>query len=156
VVDLKINKLTKELMSGELVKKRRGDVRSDRIEEFEYKQLFHAIAYEIQKEKKDNFLISSCNRINTAKLFGEAILGLEQTKINILDMGFSNTTPLTSKTRKYLGVSGAMITASHQPPSYNGVKLELASTPHLDRIKEIKEKSSQIANGRYSSHNTIQ
>jgi len=84
--------------------------------------------------------------------FAEAMIGaLTSTGVDVLDLGVVPT-PLTYFAAHTAGVDGiCMITGSHNPPEYNGLKLGLGSaTYHGEEIQALRRlaESGQFASGK--------
>jgi len=79
-------------------------------------------------------------RPSTPKLKDSLIKGLIQTGCEVVDIGIVPT-PVVYFAKEKLNVEGAVIvTASHNPPEYNGFKFMLGDIPPTDReIEEIKK-----------------
>jgi phosphomannomutase len=68
-------------------------------------------------------LVARDGRTSSVMLLEATVSGLMQSGCDILDIGLAPTPALQYVTR-LSGVSGAvMITASHNPPEYNGIKV---------------------------------
>ncbi len=74
----------------------------------------------------------SSNRINKA-----LIEGLLQTGLDLIEIGQVPTPVLNFSTDFYKADGGIMITASHNPPDYNGLKIRDEKTIQGDDLKEI-------------------
>lgn len=73
------------------------------------------------------------------ELVKEAITsGLLSTGINIADLGMLPTPALALVTREMGFASGVMLTASHNPPEYNGIKLFNKSTIGYSETQELE------------------
>lgn len=103
-----------------------------------------------RKVKKINLVIGRDNR-NSSPILAKAIKeGIKNDGGNVIDIGLS-TTPMFYFAVKYFKASGgAMITASHNPPKYNGIKAvrddyeNIAKGSGGERLKEIVLKEDFI------------
>ena len=83
-------------------------------------------------------------RTHTRGLMDAFIAGVNQTGIDVIDIGFV-TSPLCYFSAFHLAIDGfAMITASHNPKDYNGVKLGVGKTTlfgeDITRIRDMAVK----------------
>ncbi len=79
-------------------------------------------------------------RISTPALKAEVSRGLVESGAEVLDIGIVPT-PVFYFARRHLGVEpGVMVTASHNPPEFNGLKLVLGPLPITeDELKAVEE-----------------
>lgn len=83
-------------------------------------------------------LVARDGRTSSVMLLEATVSGLMQSGCDILDIGLAPTPALQYVTR-LSDVSGAvMITASHNPPEYNGIKVIDRDGVELDREKEVE------------------
>ncbi len=62
------------------------------------------------------------NRVHSPELFAAAVEGVRSTGVDVVDIGLAST-PFFYFAVSYLGLDGGMnVTASHNPPEYNGLK----------------------------------
>lgn len=102
------------------------------------------------KLKQSEIWISVCRdaRLHSPALSKSLIEGIRSCGANVVDMGlaptplgyYSEVVGLPPYITKYAPVSGAMIiTASHNPSQYNGMKMTYAKTSlNEEQIKEVK------------------
>jgi len=94
----------------------------------------------LRKKKESQVILAYDNRLSTPKIYEEAREGLLSTGVNVVDLGLG-ITPLVYFARQHLKIKGAiMITASHNPPEWNGMKIcyHGATTIYGDDIQEIR------------------
>jgi len=88
-------------------------------------------------------------RVSTPMLKSECIRGLFECGAKVIDIG-TITTPAMYFAKKHLNTyGGVMITASHNPSKYNGIKLMLGEVPVTSET--IKEIERIISAGAYSA-----
>lgn len=97
--------------------------------------------------KGKSIVVSGDIRNSTPELKESLIRGLLQAGAQVLDIGM-NPTPVFYYAKKYLGAyAGAQVTASHNPPEYNGFKFMLGEMPV--QSKDILEIQKVIENGSF-------
>ncbi len=80
-------------------------------------------------------------RLSSDSLNSSIISGLTLSGVNVIDIGLVPTPLLYYSTFKFHPTGAMMITGSHNPPEYNGIKLCVGNdTLYGGQIKEIKEK----------------
>jgi phosphomannomutase len=85
-------------------------------------------AYEIGRalaatQKMKQVAVGRDMRTHSDRLFGEVARGLEDEGTNVVDVGRCSTDALYFAVGKFGYDGGVMITASHNPPRYNGFKI---------------------------------
>jgi phosphomannomutase/phosphoglucomutase len=104
----------------------------------------HAIGSEAIDRGRDTVCIGRDGRLSGPELSAALASGLQQSGVNVIDIG-QVTTPMLYFAAHFFGTgSGVMVTGSHNPPQYNGLKMMLAGdTLSGDQIvglwKRIKE-----------------
>lgn len=80
------------------------------------------------------------NRLSSPNLQSALIAGLTSSGVDVVDIGVV-TTPMMYFAREFLGTNGgACVTASHNPPNQNGLKLCFGNGAiHEDEIVEVRE-----------------
>lgn len=89
-------------------------------------QIGLAIGSEAFAQGCDKIVIARDGRLSGPKLLAALTRGLIQTGINIIDIGCVPTPVLYFATYYYETACGAMLTGSHNPADYNGVKIMIA------------------------------
>ncbi len=84
------------------------------------------------------FIVGMDARITGEMLKQAVTSGLIATGNNIVDIGYIPTPGLQYVVRKYTADAGVMITASHNPPQFNGIKLVLSDGVEADKETEAK------------------
>lgn len=90
--------------------------------------------------KNATIVVAGDVRLSTPVLKEQLISGLKQSGSNVIDLGII-TTPMFYYALYKLGVQGGiMVTASHNPPQYNGFKLMFGKNPiTAGEIKDIEK-----------------
>lgn len=103
----------------------RGLVGSEITDEF-MRFLGQAIATESQEAGSNAVLVGRDHRQSGAQLTAALTEGLRASGCDVIDLGVVPTPVLYFATHLAGDISGAMVTASHNPSQYNGVKLVLS------------------------------
>ena len=90
-----------------------------------------------QRRKIDRLVLGRDVRNSSARISQALITGLLQADINIIDLGLVPTPIHNFATDFYQAGAGVMITASHNPLEYNGLKIRTDRTLHYDELQEI-------------------
>ncbi|MFA5855930.1 MAG: hypothetical protein WC867_01105 [Candidatus Pacearchaeota archaeon] len=124
------------------------DSRGKNIPKGSFSFIGNNIANKLLERNEKYFMLSGDGRINTPIIIDELTEELTKKGINVIYAGYNNTTPMFDIERERLGISGAMITASHQRPEFNGIKLifnSLSNKPKLAHLmNEIRNGSKVI------------
>ena len=88
--------------------------------------------------------ISTDTRVSREAIKGAVISGLRSSGIDVTDLGVLPTPALAFSTREMGFDTGVMITASHNPPEFNGIKLFNANSVGYSKAQEaeIEEKKA--------------
>ncbi len=101
----------------------RGIVGEDLTHELAMK-VGEASAYVLGKKKKNiTVLVGRDTRISGQMLSSALCAGLMSQGANVIDLGVVPTPAVSYLVKKYNATMGAMISASHNPSEYNGIKL---------------------------------
>ena len=98
-----------------------------------------AVGGELEREGHGRMLLAGDHRISTGMLKAALQAGLQGAGVDVVDCGMCPS-PTLSFTVAHEGVPGAMVTASHNPPEWNGLQF-LEPDSHIhgpaweDRIK---------------------
>jgi phosphomannomutase len=108
------------------------------------------------KKKKLNIVIGRDGRLSSPKLYKSLTQGITGGEANVIDIGLS-TTPMLYWTVGYYKFDGGInITASHNPPKYNGFKLVREKAMKIGEnsgMKEIKNLAKNIDSSEFSKTN---
>ncbi|MGD2247805.1 MAG: phosphoglucosamine mutase [Candidatus Methanofastidiosia archaeon] len=77
---------------------------------------------------KSTVVIGCDSRLSKDMVKASLTSGILSTGVNVMDVGIVPTPCLAWLTKKFKCAAGAMITASHNPPQFNGIKLWNPST----------------------------
>lgn len=116
-----------------------------------------ATAKVLTKNKKNiTIVIGSDTRISKDMLVSSLIAGLTSVGVNIINLGVIPTPAVSYLVKKYKSNAGIMVSASHNPSEYNGIKifdsngyklpdaLEDEIEDILDNIKDYKNNNTKI------------
>ncbi len=103
-----------------------------------------AIGSEAIDRNCDSVCIGRDGRLSGPELSGALAAGLRQSGIDVIDVG-QVTTPMLYFAAHHFGTgSGVMVTGSHNPPEYNGLKMMLAGeTLSGDQIAALRTRIEQ-------------
>ncbi len=92
-----------------------------------------------------------CDNRLTSEVYKSAFIkGLNEGGIDTIDLGLSMSQIVYFSSYSYLTKGGAMITASHNPKEFNGLKLSVGYSDTMI-TEEIQELKNIIEKGKYSS-----
>ncbi|HOL49635.1 MAG TPA: phosphomannomutase/phosphoglucomutase [bacterium] len=135
----------------------RGIVKTQINNEFAF-TLGRAFGTKIKNEGLKNCVVACDNRETSPDLKNHLIDGMMKAGIEVFDAGMIPT-PVAYFAQKHYGLDAcAMVTASHNPPQFNGFKLVLGETglhgEQIQQIADIIEKQDFISGS--GSTKTIQ
>lgn len=100
-----------------------------------------AIGSEARAQEQQTIIVGRDGRVSGPSLAQALIEGLRATGCDVIDIGLVPT-PVLYFATYFLGVgSGVMLTGSHNPPEYNGMKIMVANnTLALDAIQALRRR----------------
>ena len=113
-----------------------------------------AFGSEARKKSHQTVVIAMDGRLSSPKIAEALSKGLMSTGCDVIDIGMVPTPVLYFATHLLKTGTGIMITGSHNPPQYNGLKMVLAGhTLHGETIQEllqrIQREDFQTGSGEY-------
>jgi len=117
----------------------RGREADNELNETSMYHIAKGFAVILKKHNIDTAVVGNDARGTSESFSASAIKGLTESGINVIDIGTA-TTPMSYWAQYFLNVKGLlMVTASHNPVGWNGVKLgtDLSKTLLSDEIKEL-------------------
>lgn len=101
-------------------------------------QIGRAFASEARAQNQGTVVIGRDGRLSSPELAGALSDGLRAGGCNVIDVGMVPTPVLYYATHKLETGTGIMVTGSHNPPQYNGLKMLIAgNTIYGDGIKSL-------------------
>ncbi len=128
------NKLSNQKQMPELVKSifREYDIRGiypDELNEDSIAVISKSIAKKCYKESIDEVVIARDGRLSSPSLLESLQESLNKNGINTINIGLATSPLLYFAAKKQVSRSGIMITGSHNPKNYNGIKLVINDNP---------------------------
>ncbi len=117
----------------------------------------HAIGSEARSRGLASVAIGRDGRLSGLDLSQALAKGLQKSGVNVVDVGMVATPMLYFAAHELCGYSGVMVTGSHNPPDYNGLKMVLGGeTLAAESIQSLRirlEKSDLVdGSGEYRTH----
>ncbi len=109
-----------------------------------------SIGSEARERRKREITIGRDGRLSGPELCAALARGLRAAGIDVIDIGPVATPMLYFAAHHFGTLSGVMLTGSHNPPQYNGIKIMLAGeTLAGDAIQRLRERieGGQLASG---------
>lgn len=104
-------------------------------------QIGQAFATEARAQGQDTVVIARDGRLSSPDLASALSNGLRAGGCNVIDIGMVPTPVLYYATHKLKTGTGIMVTGSHNPPQYNGLKMLVAGhTFYGDSIKSLYQR----------------
>ena len=101
----------------------------DQINEEVVKKIAVAISLKCQQDQVAEICIGRDGRLSGKSLLNSLSEGLSENGINVTNLGLVTTPLLYYAAKKSKSKSGVMITGSHNPKNYNGIKLVINDKP---------------------------
>ena len=117
------------------------------------RQIGQAFATEALRQKQKTVVIGRDGRLSSPELSRMLSEGLRAGGCDVIDIGMVPTPVLYYATHKFETGTGIMVTGSHNPPQYNGLKMLIAgNTLYGDGIKALYRsiKNDDLASGKGS------
>jgi phosphoglucosamine mutase len=105
-------------------------------------QVGRAGAYVLSKGNKGKIIVGKDTRISGDMLEAALIAGICSMGIDVVTLGVVPTPAVAYLTRKYEGLAGVVISASHNPVEYNGIKF--FNSEGFKLLDEIEEEIEEI------------
>jgi len=137
----------------------RGVIGED-IREDEYVILGRGFGTYFNQVGEKTIILGRDCRLSSPKISDEVTEGLINSGCNVVDIGICPTPILYFALRHLKADGGIMITASHNPPDYNGFKVcsgfDTIYGEEIQKLRQIIEKADFVSEkGKYSSHEII-
>ena len=101
----------------------------EQINEASIKLIAHAIARKCRETGIDNIVVGRDGRLSGLSLLNSFCSGLLECGINVNNIGLVTSPLLYYAAKKSISKSGVMITGSHNPKNYNGIKMVINDSP---------------------------
>ena len=101
----------------------------EQINEASIKLIAHAIARKCRETGVDNIVVGRDGRLSGLSLLNSFCSGLLECGINVNNIGLVTSPLLYYAAKKSISKSGVMITGSHNPKNYNGIKMVINDSP---------------------------
>ena len=123
-------------------------------------RLGRAIGTYFVRRRCGNIVVGRDVRLSSTRLRDDLVAGLTATGIDVVDLGQCPTPALYFALHRLRPHGGIMITGSHNPPQYNGVKVALGDKPvYGEEIRELAEIAVsgrfEEGSGNWKRHDTI-
>ena len=115
----------------------RGIADQDLTDE-EITQIAAAIGTYFRRRSAEMLVVGRDVRNSSPRISRSLITGLLQAGLHVTDVGMAPTPIHNFATDFYNADGGVMVTASHNPPEYNGLKIRADCTLHSDGLREIQ------------------
>jgi phosphomannomutase/phosphoglucomutase len=107
-------------------------------------QIGHAIGSEAKARKQHTIAIGRDGRLSGSAFAKALAHGIQKSGINVIDVGMVATPMVYFAAFQLQTDCGVMITGSHNPPDYNGLKMVLAGeTLSGDTIQKLRQRIEQ-------------
>ncbi len=137
----------------------RGRVGDEELNVESVRQIAHAFGIFLKRRKIDTAVAGYDNRKTSLNFKNAAVTGLLSAGCNVLDIGLTLSPVLYFAQHHFQCPGGLMVTASHNPDDWSGMKLSdgLSRTLGPAQMKELYElvasREKTSGNGKYESRN---
>lgn len=104
-----------------------------------------------KKQDADLLVVGRDIRNSSERISAALVEGLLQSGVNVIDIGRVPTPVLNYATDSFQAGGGVMITASHNPPDYNGLKIRGRHTLGGDDLQTIYRLTAEYPQGEISA-----
>jgi len=120
----------------------------------------HAIGSEARARQLTAIAVGRDGRLSGPELIQALTNGIRKSGINVIDVGMVATPVLYYAAHELCNYSGVMVTGSHNPPEYNGLKIVLGGeTLAAEAIQSlrlrIEQNNLQHGQGDYRQHDIV-
>jgi len=120
----------------------------------------HAIGSEARARQLTTIAVGRDGRLSGPELIHALTNGIRKSGIDVIDVGMVATPVLYYAAHELCNYSGVMVTGSHNPPEYNGLKIVLGGeTLAAEAIQSlrlrIEQNNLQHGEGNYRQHDII-
>jgi phosphomannomutase / phosphoglucomutase len=137
-----VNSLPKEIFKAYDIRGIVGNTLTPAIAE----ALGQALGSEALARKQEAIAIGRDGRLSGPELSQALARGIRKSGANVLDVGMVATPMLYFAAYQWTGYSGVMVTGSHNPPEYNGLKMVIGGdTLYGDSIQALR---ARVENGK--------
>lgn len=98
------------------------------IHPHDYYAIGRAFGQKVLAEGRDEVVVGQDVRLSSPEMFTAMTEGLSEAGVQVIDLG-RVPTPILNYATKCIACDGIMITASHNPKEYNGIKLYMSGMP---------------------------
>ena len=127
---------------------RENDIRGtypEELNEDSIREIAFAISNKCKKENVDTIAVGRDGRLSGASLLDAFCSGLVDSGINVNNIGLVTSPMLYFAAKKEASKSGIIITGSHNPKNYNGIKMVIDDKPVSgSEILELMEDISPL------------
>ena len=134
----------------------RGVVAEDGLNTDNVHHLGLALGAKTQSLGQKTVVVGRDVRVSGAKLQAALVDGLLQSGCDVIDIGIVPTPVLYFATYHFQNAAGVMVTASHNPPQYNGFKMMLAgrsvTSDEIQLLSRMNEVTLPEVTGEYRQY----
>jgi phosphomannomutase/phosphoglucomutase len=106
-----------------------------------------AIATFFEQRGGQSLVVGRDVRHSSVRISGSLIAGILQSGLHVIDVGLVPTPVHNFATDLFAADGGVMITASHNPPEHNGLKIRTDRTLRRDELQEIYRIAAALSKG---------